>query len=136
MSFATCGVAVAVDARMASAPSQRAASASRKYSGRKSCPHWDTQCASSTTNRPIRALRSRSRKPGEANRSGATYNSRTWPDSARSTARRFVAESCWALTSATRPGATRSSAWTWSCISDTSGDTTSVRSRRMSAGSW
>ena len=72
MSAATSGVAVAVEARIASAPSQRAASASRKYSGRKSCPHWDTQCASSTTNRPISACRMRSRNPGEANRSGAT----------------------------------------------------------------
>ena len=72
MSAATSGVAVAVEARIASAPSQRAASASRKYSGRKSWPHWDTQCASSTTKRPISACRMRSRKPGEANRSGAT----------------------------------------------------------------
>ena len=31
---------------------------------------------------------------------------------------------------------TRSSASTWSCISDTSGETTSVRSVRISAGSW
>ena len=46
-----------------------------------------------------------------------------------STARRLVAASCWALTSATRPGAIRSSASTWSCISETSGETTSVRSR-------
>ena len=136
MSAATAGVAVAVEARMACAPSQRAASARRKYSGRKSCPHWETQCASSTTNRPIRACRRRSRKPGEAKRSGATYSSRTWPATARSTARRFVTESCWALTSATRPGATRSSASTWSCISETRGDTTSVRSVRISAGSW
>jgi len=51
-------------------------------------------------------------------------------------ARRLVAESCWAFTSATRPGAIRSSASTWSCISETSGDTTIVRSSRRSAGSW
>ena len=43
------------------------------------------------------------------------------------------AASCCALTSPTRPGATRSSASTWSCISDTSGETTSVRSVRISA---
>ena len=55
---------------------------------------------------------------------------------ARSTARRLVSASCWAFTSAARPGATRSSAWTWSCISETSGETTIVRSARMSAGSW
>ena len=72
MSRATAGVAVAVEATIASAPSQRAASASRKYSGRKSCPHCETQCASSTTNRPICASRIRARKPGEAKRSGAT----------------------------------------------------------------
>ena len=122
---------------MASAPSQRAASARRKYSGRKSCPHWETQCASSTTNRPIRARRSRSRKPGEANRSGATYSSRTWPATARSTARRFVAESCWALTSATRPG--RDPLQRLHLVlhqRDQSGETTSVRSVRISAGSW
>ena len=46
------------------------------------------------------------------------------------------AASCCALTIATLPGATRSSASTWSCISETSGETTIVRSARMSAGSW
>ena len=44
--------------------------------------------------------------------------------------------SCCALTIATLPGAMRSSAWTWSCMSETSGETTIVRSARMSAGSW
>ena len=33
-------------------------------------------------------------------------------------------------------GRDRSSASTWSCINDTSGETTSVRSVRISAGSW
>ena len=75
-------------------------------------------------------------EPRIANRSGATYSNRTEPATARSTASRFVVESCCALTSATRPGATRSSASTWSCIKDTSGDTTSVRSVRIKAGSW
>jgi hypothetical protein len=44
--------------------------------------------------------------------------------------------SCCALTSPTQPGRARSSASTWSCMSETSGETTIVRSSRMSAGSW
>ena len=55
---------------------------------------------------------------------------------ARAIAARLAAGSCWALTNAARPGAARSSASTWSCISETSGETTTVRSARMSAGSW
>ena len=88
------------------APSQRAASASRKYSGRKSCPHWDTQCASSTTNRPISRVRgcapgSRARRTAPARRRAAAR----WPETARSTAAAVGrARPAGALTSATRPG--------------------------------
>jgi hypothetical protein len=77
-----------------------------------------------------------SRKPGEENRSGATYSSRTRPATAASKVRRLTDESRCALMRPMRPGATRSSPSTWSCISDTSGETTTVRSDRMSAGSW
>jgi hypothetical protein len=55
---------------------------------------------------------------------------------ARSTVARLVDVSCCALTSPTQPGRARSSASTWSCMSETSGETTIVRSSRMSAGSW
>ena len=40
------------------------------------------------------------------------------------------------LTIVTRPGAMRCTAHAWSRISATNGETTIVRSSRMSAGSW
>ena len=81
--------------------------------------------------------RIRSRKPGEANRSGETYSSRSVPSAARCMTPSFVAWSCWALTSATWSATPRAwSASTWSCIRATSGETTTVRSERMSPGSW
>ena len=44
-----------------------------RYDGRKSCPHCDTQCASSTATSGMAASRANSRKRGSARRSGATY---------------------------------------------------------------
>ena len=42
------------------------------YSGRKSCPHWLTQCASSTANSASGIVRRRSRNASVISRSGAT----------------------------------------------------------------
>ena len=57
------------------------------------------------------------------------------PPTARSSAAAFAPASCWALTSATwSPSPRAASASTWSCISATSGETTTVRSSRSSAG--
>jgi len=75
-------------------------------------------------------------KPGAENRSGATYSTRTSPRTAAAMVSSFAEASCWALTSPTRPGARSRRTCTWSCMSDTSGETTSVRSSRTSAGSW
>ena len=44
------------------------------YSGRKSCPHCDTQCASSMAKSAISMRSSNSRKRGVIKRSGATYS--------------------------------------------------------------
>ena len=71
-----------------------------------------------------------------AKRSGATESSLCSPRTARATAERFSSAPRCALTSATEPGAARSSPSAWSCMSETSGETTTVRSSRISAGSW
>ena len=91
MSRRTRSVAVAVNA----ATTGRAGSCSMKspmarYDGRKSWPHCDTQCASSTATSGMAALRANSRKRGSASRSGATYMIWYAPASAR---RSTVA--CW-----------------------------------------
>jgi hypothetical protein len=78
----------------------------------------------------------RSRKPTAAKRSGATYSNLSSPASARRSVSELAAPSCWAFTSATvSPRPRAASASTWSCISATSGETTTVRSSRSSAGS-
>ena len=59
-----------------------------------------------------RALAIASAKAGDANRSGATYRSRSSPAVARSSTAALSPHPRWELTSATRPGATRSSAET------------------------
>ena len=60
-------------------------SASRRYSGRKSCPHWLMQCASSIANDPTPIRSIHDRNPSVSSRSGAASSSLTSP---RSTCRR------------------------------------------------
>ncbi len=50
-----------------------------RYSGRKSCPHCETQCASSIANKAIGIFDIWSRKRSVNNRSGATYSSFSSP---------------------------------------------------------
>ena len=50
---------------------QRSRNASWRYSGRKSWPHCDTQCASSIANSAIVSGSSQARKPSVSSRSGA-----------------------------------------------------------------
>ena len=84
----------------------------------------------------MRASRIRCTNLAEANRSGATYNSASSPSTARDSVRALAVAPRSPLISPTLPGATASSARAWSCISDTSGETTTVRSSRINAGSW
>ena len=64
-------MAVAVSAIIGALANDRS-SASRMYSGRKSWPHWLTQCASSTANSATRVRASMRRKLSSAARSGET----------------------------------------------------------------
>ena len=57
----------------------------------KSCPHWDTQCASSTHTSEICALRAKCAKPGVSRRSGAAYTILYTPRAALSSALRHCA---------------------------------------------
>ena len=84
----------------------------------------------------MRARVTASRNPGDEKRSGATYSSRSPPAAAASSAARLAAGSCWALTSATSPGARARRASTWSCMSETRGETTIASRSSSSAGSW
>ena len=64
--------AVAVSAMRGTSGSARAAATAGRYSGRKSWPHCETQCASSMANSAMRARSSSSRQRGVSRRSGAT----------------------------------------------------------------
>ena len=66
------GDAFAVSAAIGGSPRSRRTSPMRRYEGRKSWPHWETQCASSTARRETFRRAARSRKAGLSNRSGAT----------------------------------------------------------------
>ena len=109
--------------------------ASCSYSGRKAGPHWEMQCASSTANM-------RDRQPGErrehaARSSAARATCRAGrprpPDAApgRHVVGRVREE---LMVSAATPASF--SAATWSCISATSGETTTVRPPLTRAGTW
>ena len=71
--------AVAVKASIWALGKASAALRSCRYSGLKSCPHWETQCASSTTMRATPMRPKSVKKSSRINRSGATYRRRTSP---------------------------------------------------------
>ncbi len=71
ISVITAGVAVAVSAIIGARTTSRS-SRRRRYSGRKSWPHWLTQWASSIATSAIGARASRRLKPSSAARSGET----------------------------------------------------------------
>jgi len=64
--------AVAVSATRGTPGNFPARMPSSRYSGRKSCPHWETQCASSIAKRAISILSRRAMKPSVTSLSGAT----------------------------------------------------------------
>jgi hypothetical protein len=102
---------------------------SARYSGRKSWPHWLTQCASSMANRLSSPRSCRrvelARKRGVVSRSGAAYSSVMSPRSRRfSTALASSKLRVELRKAASTPASC--SAPTWSCISAISGDTTTV----------
>ena len=72
MSARTSGVAVAVSAIVNGSPSCLRTSPRRRYSGRKSCPHWLMQCASSIASSDNLRWVMIDRNPGALNLSGAT----------------------------------------------------------------
>ena len=80
MSSRVCGSAVAVRATSGTSGKRSRSCPSATYSGRKSCPHCEMQCASSTRQQRDAAPRpSRSRKPSLTARSGDTYSSSSSP---------------------------------------------------------
>jgi len=79
MSEAVSRSAVAVSASTRGMFSSRAARAIFRYSGRKLCPHWLMQWASSTARSDTRARRAVFRKRSLASRSGEMYRSLSLP---------------------------------------------------------
>ena len=114
-------------ARCAARAGKRSCSSdSCRYSGRKSWPHCDTQCASSMANSAIRDCSSSSSMRGMTSRSGATYSRSSSPArSARSAAAACSAHPAW-NSGRRRARRAAASAATWSCISAISGETTSA----------
>ncbi len=135
MSVRTSGVAVAVRAATGGFPSASRTAPSRRYEGRKSCPHSETQCASSTARSETWSSARRRWNPSASKRSGATYRRRTSPRPAASSRAAISAEPSVEFTKvAGTPAA--SSASTWSFISEMSGETTRVTPGRSMAGTW
>ena len=136
MSFATCGVAVAVSATIARASQVARRVGEAEVVGTEVvAPLRDAVRLVDDEQAEPRALDLLARSPGEAKRSGATYSSRSSPrDGALE--RRAVLRRGLLRVDERRRGPARSarSASTWSCISETSGETTIVRSSRISAG--
>ena len=82
MSRRTRAVAVAVKAWRLTPPNCSRSRPSWRYSGRKSCPHWLMQCASSMAMKLTLHCASMERKPSlpsPASRSGETYSRRYRP---------------------------------------------------------
>ena len=128
--------AVAVQASRGTPAKRSASTASCRYSGRKSCPHWETQWASSiaTSDRPPVARASRSRVRSCNSRSGATYSRSSSPRATCASTRRM--SSTQGGVEERRAHAQQRRAATWSCISAMSGETTTPRPGRSRAGIW
>lgn len=103
ISSRTGGEAVAVRARVGGRPSRSSTAPRHRYSGRKSCPQAETQCASSTTKRETAARPSRSTTSSLANCSGArkTYSA---PPCRTASQASFVSPRLWAELTATASG--------------------------------
>ena len=134
-SAVTRWLAVAVVASTGtSSPRASSVRAMSRYSGRKSWPQSETQCASSTTTRPGEpsAGRSSSRKRSLASCSGVVKSTSTAADSSAS--RMAWRSAVWSRRATRSPK--RAAARSWSRISESSGLTSSVgpaRRRRSRA---
>ena len=131
--------AVAVSAILGTCGKRSWSIVSLRYSGLKSCPHCETQCASSMANSDIpmcsATCSNRDRKLGISKRSGATYNTCTSPRSSAVVTLLNCSEFKLELRNeALTPSCC--SASTWSCIRAMSGDITIPTPSRNSAGSW
>ena len=117
-------------------PSASTTSRSRRYSGRKSWPHCETQCASSMARQPIATRLQRRRARRRAAAAPARCRAAAASGRAgRARSRRRSSGSDDELRLAAATPSSRSCA-TWSRISAISGETTSVRPSRTIGGSW
>ncbi len=135
MSSRVAASAVAVKASVWMLPSTERARAISRYSGLKSCPHWETQWASSMASRRAPISRSRAASPCAKRRSGETNSRRS---SLRRRSRQASSASS-SLVAELRVAARTPKphiCWTWSRISAISGETTMVSAPSTIAGNW
>ena len=136
MSCRTRRVALAVNAAIGWLGKSSLSRFNCRYSGRKSCPHSEMQCASSMAKKETGTRLSQSEVPLRAMRSGETYSNRYAPSHARFR--------IWLRSSLDRellrnPAGIPiwSSCATWSCIRAIRGDTTTaVFFSSSTAGIW
>ena len=135
MSLRTSGAAVAVSAITGADGKHFRSRARSRYSGRKSWPHSEMQCASSiATSRTGKACRN-SRNPGFRHFSGEINRSRSLPSRIAVSIRlRPGASSMLFHAAAMMPRSL--SASTWSFMSARRGEITMVRPPKYTAGSW
>ncbi len=96
-----------------------------RYDERKSCPHWETQCASSTATSEIGTREAKLRNRPVSKRSGATYSSLIRPCNAWASTMPCSSMSWVVLMNAAgMPKSFRAS--TWSRIREINGDITTV----------
>ncbi len=135
MSARVAASAVAVSATVCTSPSASRARARSRYSGRKSWPHCETQCASSTASRRTPAPCNASINPSIRSRSGETKSRRKLPwRMPRQVSRALDSDTDELRVPAETPKA--SICFTWSCISAIRGETTTVSDSSTRAGSW
>ena len=134
MSRRTRSVAVAVNAATVGRVGSPAMNSPMpRYEERKSCPHWETQCASSTATSEIGTRTAKLRNRSVSKRSGVTYSSLIWPESACAKTRSCSSGVCVVLMNAAgRPTSFRAS--TWSRMSEISGEMTMATPGRIAAG--
>jgi len=136
MSSRTAGVAVAVSARTVGSPSWRMTLPRLRYAGRKSWPHCEMQCASSTTNSGIVRSCKIPTKASSSSFSGVTKTIFSWPDAIRAIAANSWSSERVEFSAAVAVTPRSESMSSWSFISAISGETTIVVPSMSSAGSW
>ena len=135
MSARTWCVAVAVSAIVTASANFSRTSTSLRYSGLKSWPQSEIQCASSIVRQSTRMPFNSACVRGRNSVSGARYSILTLPERTAEAFSSYSIRSSELLRHTARTPSSLSCE-TWSCISEINGETTIVRPSNISAGIW